>query len=404
MRRRSWLGLILAVAVTAIAPTSMGAATGAVSAPRYRNLFTEYLGKSAAESDARVQGAWHQLVAGDPDTHRLVFAVRDEAFIPDIVHHDVRTEGLSYGMMVAVQLDQREVFDRLWKFARTHMYHADGPYRGYFAWHTTYEGRPLDAGPAPDGEEWFVTALFFAAHRWGNGEGIFNYQAEAQALLHTMLHKHDEPGRDGVTDMFDRSAHMVVFAPGREAAHFSDPSYHLPAFYELWTQGAADEDRAFVTTLAPTSRAYFKRAAYPQTGLMPDYADFEGVPVGHGGQHDLFAFDAWRTMANVALDHAWWCADPWQVEQSNRVLRFLAKQGPDAPNRFALDGTPKAKGSSPGMFAMAAVAALAADREVGEPFVRRLWEAPMPTGQYRYYDGLLTMLALLEVSGNFRAY
>jgi oligosaccharide reducing-end xylanase len=28
----------------------------------------------------------------------------------------------------------------------------------------------------------------------------------------------------------------------------------------------------------------------------------------------------------------------------------------------------------------------------------------MPTGRSRYYDGLLTMLALLEVSGNFRIY
>lgn len=404
MRNRPWLGILVVAGAAIGATVSLGAEAGAVTSGHYRNLFAEYLGKSTTETNAKVQGAWHQLVAGDPDNERLVFTVRDEAFIPDLVHHDVRTEGLSYGMMIAVQLDQHETFDRLWRFARRHMYHADGPFQGYFAWHTTYEGRPLDAGPAPDGEEWFVTALFFAAHRWGNGEGLLNYEAEAQALLHTMLHKSDEPGHDGVTDMLDRSAHMVVFAPGRDAAHFSDPSYHLPAFYELWARWSPAEDRPFVSTLAPTSRAYFKRAANPATGLMPDYADFAGKPVAHGGQHDLFAFDAWRTMANVALDYAWWATDPWQVEQSNRVLTFLARQGPDAPNRYALDGTPMAKGSSQGLFAMAAVAALAADRDVGEPWVRRLWATPMPTGQYRYYDGLLTMLALLEVGGNFRAY
>jgi oligosaccharide reducing-end xylanase len=28
----------------------------------------------------------------------------------------------------------------------------------------------------------------------------------------------------------------------------------------------------------------------------------------------------------------------------------------------------------------------------------------MPEGRYRYYDGLLTMLGLLEVSGQFRIY
>lgn len=247
-------------------------------------------------------------------------------------------------------------------------------------------------------------ALFFASHRWGNGDGILNYGAEAQAILRTMLHKHEEPDREGVTDMFDRTARMVVFAPDGAAARFSDPSYHLPAFYALWAHWAkAAEDRAFLAQLAPASRAYFRRVANPQTGLMPDYAEFDGTPRGDGW-HDLFAYDAWRTMANVALDHAWWAADPWEVEQSTRVLRFLAKQGPNAANRFALDGTPRSTTSSSGMFAMAAVAALAADRSIGQPFVQRLWNAKMPEGEYRYYDGLLTMLALLEVSGNFRVY
>jgi hypothetical protein len=51
-----------------------------------------------------------------------------------------------------------------------------------------------------------------------------------------------------------------------------------------------------------------------------------------------------------------------------------------------------------------AVAALAADRAIGEPFVQELWGLKVPTGTYRYYDGLLMMLGLLQVSGNFRIY
>jgi len=34
--------------------------------------------------------------------------------------------------------------------------------------------------------------------------------------------------------------------------------------------------------------------------------------------------------------------------------------------------------------------------------VDKLWQAPIPSGQYRYYDGTLYMLALLHVSGNFK--
>jgi oligosaccharide reducing-end xylanase len=137
------------------------------------------------------------------------------------------------------------------------------------------------------------------------------------------------------------------------------------------------------------------------TGLMPDYANFDGTPHIRRG-HEDFRYDAWRTLSNVALDHAWFAADPWSVEQSNRVLRFLATQGPACPNQFKLDGTPLSTGGSTGLTAMAATAGLAADAIVARPFVERLWELKIPDGQYRYYDGLLYLLALLEVSGRFQ--
>jgi oligosaccharide reducing-end xylanase len=51
---------------------------------------------------------------------------------------------------------------------------------------------------------------------------------------------------------------------------------------------------------------------------------------------------------------------------------------------------------------MAATAGLAADPAIARPWVQRLWDLPIPSGRLRYYDGLLTMIALLECSGSFR--
>lgn len=399
----------------ALPPADSGASASAGPAPagaaasgQYRNLFQDYLGKTDAEIAARIDAAWRQLFTGDPDTERLYYPVDgDMAYVPDINNNDVRSEGLSYGMMICVQLDRREEFDRIWKFAKHYMYHASGPFRGYFAWHTAFDGRRLSNGPAPDGEEWFVMALFFASHRWGDGEGIFDYSGEAQAILRTMIHKNEEPGRGPVGPMFDPVAKQINFVPTPPGNTFTDPSYHLPAFSELWSRWAADPaDRAFLAEVTATSRDYFKRAAHPRTGLMPDYAEFDGTPRAvRWGNHDDFRYDAWRTLSNPALDWSWWAADPWQIEQSNRVLRFLASHGEQLPDRFRVDGTPVSTDyNTPGLIAMAATAALAADRAIGEPWVRRLWEQPMPTGRLRYYDGLLTMIALLEVSGNFRIY
>jgi oligosaccharide reducing-end xylanase len=308
---------------------------------------------------------------------------------------------MSYGMMIAVQLGKKPEFDRLWKWAKTYMYQAGGPYQGYFAWHCSTDGKQLDPNPASDGEEWFVTALFIASERWGNGQGIFDYRQQAQAILDVMRSKSAE--NNGIaTDMFDPQTKQVVFVPAGKNATFTDPSYQLPAFYELWGRLAA-KDNQFWTEAASASRLFFHKAADPATGLMPDYATFNGTPVANDDHQD-FRFDAWRTLSNVAVDYAWFGKDPWQVGQSERALKFLVSQGMDSyPNQYSLAGKPLSNDHSTGLVAMAAVAALVTTPAIGRPFVQALWDAQIPSGTWRYYDGMLYMLGLLHVSGLFRS-
>lgn len=95
-------------------------AVGAFATGRYRNLFAELLNKSDAEVQAKIEAAWQQLFYGDDDTQRVYYPVGDDmAYILDTGNDDVRSEGMSYGMMIAVQLDKQEEFDRIWKWAKT---------------------------------------------------------------------------------------------------------------------------------------------------------------------------------------------------------------------------------------------------------------------------------------------
>ena len=385
---------------------------GAFRSNVYRDLFAEYLNKSDAQVQAKLDAAWQQLFYGNDDFERVYYPVgADMAYIEDIGNSDVRTEGMSYGMMIAVQLNKKEEFDRLWKWAKTYMYQSDGPYKGYFSWHCLPDGKKLDSNPASDGEEWFTMALLFASNRWGNGSGLQDYKGQAQDILDTMLHKEDQPS-DLATNMFNAEHKMVVFVPriGSNSS-FSDPSYHLPAYYELWSRWAK-QDNQFWADAATASRTFFKKAADPKTGLMADYANFDGTPYG-SDDHKDFRYDAWRTLSNVAVDYAWFGADPstvvgqvpWPVEQSDRVLGFLASQGMDSyPNQYSLVGKPLSGDHSTGLVANAAIAALAADPEKGKPFVQALWDTKIPSGQWRYYDGMLYILALLHVSGHFQIY
>lgn len=379
--------------------------SGAFYTDEYPNMLSE-IGLSDAEIQARIDEVWNTLFYGDDETERVYYPVGDDmAYILDVNNQDIRSEGMSYGMMIAVQLDRQEEFDRLWRWTKTYMYQESGQYQGYFSWHNRPDGSVIDRNPASDGEIWFATALFFAAARWGNGEGIFNYQAEANAILNTMLHT--ESPTSGATNMFDEETRLVVFVPqwGR-VSEFTDPSYQTPYFYELWARWA-NQDRDFWEAAAQASRDFWHTTAHPETGLVPNYAEFTGEPVVWGDYGEFFYADAWRTAMHIAVDHAWFGADPdWQVAQSNRLLRFFYDQGINRYNtRFRIDGTPvPPHHRSLGLIAMNAVAALAADDPIRLEFVRAFWESPLNTGQYRYYDNLLYMLALLHLSGNFRIY
>lgn len=104
---------------------------------------------------------------------------------------------------------------------------------------------------------------------------------------------------------------------------FSDPSYHLPHFYELFALWAKEEDRAFFKEAAEASRNYLKRACHPVTGLSAEYAEFDGTPYQPvldqwGGRHDWYYSDAYRTIANIALDYEWFAKDEWESENVDR--------------------------------------------------------------------------------------
>ena len=300
------------------------ASVGAVSTGKYRNLFKE-LGYSDAEIDKKVESAWQKFFYGTDD-ERIYYPVgEDMAYIYTADTDDVRSEGMSYGMMICVQMDKQEEFDRLWKWAKTHMQHKSGEFKGYFAWQMNTNGTIKDNTPAADGEEYFATSLLFASARWGNGEGIYNYNKEAQEILKTMLHQADDG--QGV-NMFNKEHKMPVFCPIGNAATFSDPSYHLPAFYEVWAR-EAEQDNDFWSEAAEASRQHFKDATNEKTGLGPDYSEYSGAAKNEGNHGD-FRFDAWRIAANIACDYAWWAQDDWATTHANRIQSFFYDQGVDS--------------------------------------------------------------------------
>lgn len=384
-------------------PTPQLPADAVAQSRLYRNLFVE-LGKTPAEVDARVDAVVNQLYYGGEDEKLYYESGADEAYFYTADTDDVRSEGVSYGMMFSVQLGKRQEFDRLWKFAKTHMQHQTGDRTGYFAWRVRTDGTQLDANPAPDGEEYFAMSLLMAARRWGNGAGIFDYESEANLILAHMLNHRalvGLPEFSGIANMIDPVENQVVFSIEGQSATFTDPSYHLPHFYELFGQWAASDNERWLA-VADESRQLFRDAAHEVTGLAADYTLFDGTPTG--GTHAQFRFDAWRVAMNIALDSSWWNRDPWQRDTwVKNYLRFFASQGVSSHrNQFNVDGTGAEGDHSPGLVAMNAVAALISGEDLAWEFVEEFWETQPNRGNFRYYDGCLYLFGLLNVTGRFQ--
>lgn len=379
---------------------------------KYRNIFLE-AGYKKDAINQKLAKAYYDVFEGP---NRVYFTVGDTmAYVSDVKNKDARTEGMSYGMMVAVQLNKKEVFDRIWRFSKAYLQHQKGSREGYFAWSlnpaTMKQNSP---GSASDGELYYITSLLFASNKWGNATGI-NYYKEARRILDNMWKK---DGTGNIYNLINTEHKQIAFVPEGSSYNWTDPSYHLPAFYEVWSEYAKDGHEEFYRACADTSRVFFRRAVHPITALNSDYTEFSGEPHVTRWMPAGFRYDSWRVPMNIAMDYVWFGKDKkWQKEYAVKFQNFLRSKGMDTyEDQFNLDGstpefilqagTVKKLRHSIGLVSTAATTALINDEKGSLDFVHAIWNAklePYEDGYFDpYYDGLMYLFSLMHLSGNYQ--
>jgi oligosaccharide reducing-end xylanase len=400
---------------------------GAIAAPG--NLFTTLLGKSQADVDSKVTTAVNRFFGigtNEPTTPTVASGYRcyyelpqdsSMAFIWAADSDDIRSEGMSYGMMIAVQMNMQAQFDRLWRFSKTYMQHSTTSnltaWRGYFRWQGTVSRASTTSwtvtfndqtGPAPDGDEYFAAALYLAHKRWGSA-GATNYKQEADTIAAAMLHNTATTG-DGRVPIISATQNMPVFFPQGGSASFTDPSYHLPAFYELFAANGPSADATRWRSVASTSRGFFVTSANATTGLHPDYATFAGVPMTAAANdgHNDFGYDAWRVVMNMAVDYVWGSGDSrekTQIEKLHTFFNSYQTTGNVTQCLFAVNGSNASGGGSTALTATLAAGSLVSTTANRTTYVNNLWMVGQQSGQYRYYQECVYLLGLLNVAGKF---
>lgn len=370
--------------------------------------------------DDKVEGAFQQLFHGtassdlnDPTSQAIFFPLAntdDEAYIYDVYHRDVRTEGLGLGMLIAVELDHQPEFDKLWNYAKREKQQTSGASSGYYNSRCDQTSMQTIGCLDPYGLQMFAMALIFAHDRWRTSAvGNIDYEADALGLLDVMLNKERENGGivDGYTNTFDAETSLVFDEPKTSAAWRTRPSILMPAFYELWAQATGN---TFFSSAADAARAFFVSLEQVDdirdNGLIPLRAAFDGTPVPGS---ETFQAEAYRVFPNLVLDEIWSVGAPSNANEFNTILKFFLSQGFSKYGaEYHLDGT-VLPDKTEHEIALVLVNGVTAARSTiadsdRQRFIQAVWDMDTPVGEYRYFEGMMQLFALCILSGKMQVY
>lgn len=364
------------------------------------------LGVTDEEAEMSIRSAYEQLFFGDPDTQAIYRPVGDDAgYVEDVHYNDVRTDAIGYGMFVTVQVDDQEVFDKLWTWARRHMLMTAAPRKGLLRWSCSTEGTDCASSAATDATSFIATSLFMAAAKWG-ATGAHAYEADANMLLDAMVLT--EERNDGVVEdvqnMFDVDARRPRKTSSTNDEPYLFTAFLMPAFYDYWARWRTD-DAEFWSETAEVSRDIMRTASVAGNGLIP--VEIEITSDGSAAPTvDLYDETAARTLLNRWFCHAWTGPYPWLFVQNRRLLDFLTEQDQQGTlvSSYKLSGAVVGSINTVAHLSLTATAAAVTDdSETYASFLQALVDQPIPEGEDRYYDGMLYLISLMALSGNIDA-
>ena len=225
-------------------------------------------------------------------------------------------------------------------------------------------------------------------------------------------------GTGGVRNLINVEHKLITFTPDNYGYNWTDPSYNLPAFFEIWAEYAKDGREQFYRDCADSTRKYLRTACNPVTALNADYTEFNGNSRSNPWMPAAFRYDSWRVPMNIAMDYAWFGKDKeWQQDYCRRIQNFLVSKGIDTfEDQFNVDGSRpdfileaggfKKLRHSLGLVSTAAATSMIGTQDQSRKFVDALWNAklePYEDGYFDpYYDGLLYLFSLMHLSGNYQ--
>ena len=313
------------------------------------------------------------------------------------------SEGIGYGMLIAVYMNDQSLFDDLWRYEQGWL-----DSNGLMNWYIDAAGTmTLGSGAATDADDDMAFALLMADRQWG-GMG-------ALSKPYLQLAK-DQIGRIWGLEVFDYR-HLK---PGDSWGDGStiNVSYFAPYYYRQFAKVDTANTSNWNTLL---EQSYTTLAASLNTsngnqdnGLVPAWCDTNGNPNGGVFQGALtnYQYDSCRTPFRIGMD---WClfGETRAKDYVSKTSAFFNQVGvASMVDGYDLNGNPRpqfqtgaqASMQSAAFVGPAGVGAMAMPSGTYQSFLDQAYAA-VATDQLLvggvYYDSSWTVLSLLMMTGNF---
>jgi endoglucanase len=218
---------------------------------------------------------------------------------------DTVSEGQAYAMLRAVWMDDKEAFDRSYRWAEKNLSRKEKFGDNLLAWHWK-DGAVSDWMPASDADVDYALSLIFAHAKWKIAPaGAEAYGGKAKAVLEDILRL--ETYRTGSGRIY---LSPWILKEGGGSENFPvNPSYYSPAHFKIFHKfsGAGTwlelADTSYYVLVSLSKSFNGEKGA----GLIPDWCRVDNKDEFYPleGKNGGFGWEAVRIPFRVAMDRFW---------------------------------------------------------------------------------------------------
>lgn len=269
---------------------------------------------------------WNGIKKRNIDAYNVKLVHRPYSEIPG----DAVSEGVGYGMLVALYSNDQKYFDLIWENAETYMWNGKG-----YDWRVDINGNRIAYGSATDAEQDIALALIFAQRLTDSLKWIPHlnptYGERAQDILNNMWN-------------YQMISHLNNVAPGQNwgGDDFVNPGYFAPAWYRIFQQ--FDKSNHNWNDVIDNCYTTINNNPGYNNGLIPDWlspgGDYYYGNLGYNsyGNGKYLYKDAIRIFWRLSTDYIWF-QEPQAFNFLNNSYHFiLNKGGSKAANFYTMNG------------------------------------------------------------------